>query len=432
MSGTSNQFNAADYLVHNQAKTNSTKSALIGSRTLTYGDLSDEVARVAGGLRDLGLHADDRIMLVMADDVELAVTILAAFHAGLVAVPVSTMFGVGELAAVMNDSGARAVVTTAEFQAVTVESVVQSPVVKHLVVTGDTLPEVRNGVEIHTWKSLVGRAIETTGTSEDAWALWLYTSGTTGSPKAAMHRHANIRWVYETYGREVLGITSDDLCLSVAKMFFAYGIGNSLFFPLAAGATSVLLPGRPTPQSLAEVLVRTRPTLFFAVPTFYASFVNSDLPSDVAASVRLGVSAGEALPALLQEKVKSRFGIDVIDGIGSTEALHIFLSNTPGDIHPGTTGVPVPGYQLEIRMSRDTSFKTVPQADFFLSEVNRSLLAIGTALRRRGPSLRAPGCRPGIPTCATRTVTTIVSAGRTTFSKQEASGCHPQKSKPDC
>ncbi len=259
----------------------------------------------------------------------------------------------------------------------------------------------------------------------------LYTSGTTGSPKAAMHRHANIRWVYETYGREVLGITSDDLCLSVAKMFFAYGIGNSLFFPLAAGATSVLLPGRPTPQSLAEVLVRTRPTLFFAVPTFYASFVNSDLPSDVAASVRLGVSAGEALPALLQEKVKSRFGIDVIDGIGSTEALHIFLSNTPGDIHPGTTGVPVPGYQLEIRMSRDTSFKTVPQADF-LSEVNRSLLAIGTALRRRGPSLRAPGCRPGIPTCATRTVTTIVSAGRTTFSKQEASGCHPQKSKPDC
>lgn len=189
MSGTSNQFNAADYLVHNQAKTNSTKSALIGSRTLTYGDLSDEVARVAGGLRDLGLHADDRIMLVMADDVELAVTILAAFHAGLVAVPVSTMFGVGELAAVMNDSGARAVVTTAEFQAVTVESVVQSPVVKHLVVTGDTLPEVRNGVEIHTWKSLVGRAIETTGTSEDAWHCAVHL----GYHRLPQSRHAPAR-----------------------------------------------------------------------------------------------------------------------------------------------------------------------------------------------------------------------------------------------
>ena len=186
-------------------------------------------------------------------------------------------------------------------------------------------------------------------TDEDSWALWLYTSGTTGLPKAAMHRHANIRHVCETYGRQVLGITPDDVTFSVAKLFFAYGIGNSLFFPFSVGATTVLEPRRPTPQVVQERMERDRPTLFFAVPTFYAALAASDIPDDTFSSVRWCASAGEALPAPLQRRFTERFGVEILDGIGSTEALHIFLSNQPDDIKPGTTGRPVPGYQVEVR-----------------------------------------------------------------------------------
>jgi benzoate-CoA ligase family protein len=185
-------------------------------------------------------------------------------------------------------------------------------------------------------------------TADDSSALWLYTSGTTGKPKGAMHRHANIRHVVETYGRQVLGITPEDRCYSVAKLFFAYGIGNSLFFPLAVGATTILDPAPPSPASVAERLAEYRPTLFFAVPTFYAVLLNADVPVEAFASVRLAVSAGEPLPAELCRRFTARYGVEIIDGIGSTECLHIFLSNRPGEVRPGTTGTAVPGYELRI------------------------------------------------------------------------------------
>ncbi|MGV9826499.1 benzoate-CoA ligase family protein [Gordonia sp. NPDC003429] len=359
-------FNAAEYLVHARvAEGLGDKTALIGTRTVTYAELSDEVARVASGLRAIGLHADDRVMLVMSDDVEMAVTILAAFHAGLVAVPVSTMLNGAELHKLVVDSGARALVATPEFADTVAAAVVDAPDLAHLVtvrdgavrdvtvgdVTGGDVTETSPaGVTRHDWRELLNRSpIEIASTMTDSWALWLYTSGTTGSPKAAMHRHENIKWVYETYGRQTLGIGPDDVCFSVAKLFFAYGIGNSLFFPLAAGATALLMPLRPTVESVGDRLAQGQPTLFFGVPTFYATIVNSALPDDAFASVRWGVSAGEALPPALQENFRRRFGVDILDGIGSTEALHIFLSNQPGDIRPGTTGKAVPGYELEIR-----------------------------------------------------------------------------------
>ncbi|WP_433755695.1 benzoate-CoA ligase family protein [Nocardia sp. CA-135398] len=343
-------FNAADYLLHARIREGvSDKPALLGTRSLSYRELSDEVARVAGGLRGLGLRTDDRVMLVMSDDVEMVVTILAAFHAGLVAVPVSTMLGAAELEKLIVDSGARAVVATPEFAETMSQAVAEAASVEHVVVVGELLAAPRSGVTLHEWKNLVQEPIGVAETGPDSWALWLYTSGTTGTPKAALHRHANIKWVYETYGKQTLKIRSDDICLSVAKLFFAYGIGNSLFFPLAAGATSLLMPSRPTPESIGARLAEGRPTLFFAVPTFYATMVNSALPADALASVRLGVSAGEALPAALQEKFRARFGVDIIDGIGSTEVLHIYLSNREGETKPGTTGKPVPGYDVEIR-----------------------------------------------------------------------------------
>jgi benzoate-CoA ligase family protein len=212
---------------------------------------------------------------------------------------------------------------------------------------------------VHEWEPFVGLGAASysaepgngalADTDEDSWALWLYTSGTTGLPKAAMHRHANIRHVSETYGQQVLGIVPGDITFSVAKLFFAYGIGNSLFFPFSVGATSVLEPRRPSPQIVQERMERDRPTLFFAVPTFFAALVASDIPDDTFSSVRWCASAGEPLPAPLQQRFTDRFGVEILDGIGSTEALHIFLSNRPGDIRPGTTGRAVPGYDVEVR-----------------------------------------------------------------------------------
>lgn len=344
-------FNAADFLVHRHIRAGAgEKVALIGSeRELTYEQLAEEAARVAGGLRGLGLNSDDRVVLVMADNVDMAVAILAVFHAGLVAVPVSTMFNSRELGTVLRDCGARVVIASAEFLDTTVLATAVAPELTHLVVVDAELSATAGAVTVMRWPELDGPVEQPAPTSADSWALWLYTSGTTGTPKAAMHRHANIRHVYETYGVQTLGIEPSDICLSVAKMFFAYGIGNSLFFPLAAGATTVLQPLRPAPASMAERLTATAPTLFFGVPTFYASMLAAEFAAETFRSVRLCVSAGEVLPESLQRKFHDRFGVEILDGIGSTEALHIFLSNRPGDIRPGSTGKPVPGYTLEIR-----------------------------------------------------------------------------------
>src|SRR5581483_5023227 len=186
-------------------------------------------------------------------------------------------------------------------------------------------------------------------TIADSPAFWLYTSGTTGTPKGAMHRHGSVAVVCETYGRQVLGIRPDDRCLSAAKAFFAYGLGNSLLFPLAVGAAAVLEPAPAKPVTLAERAQKYGATLFFAGPTFFANMLRGDLPADALSRVRLAASAGEALPAELYRRWTGHFGVDIIDGIGMTEMLHIFLSNRPGQVRPGTTGVAVPGYDLRIR-----------------------------------------------------------------------------------
>jgi benzoate-CoA ligase family protein len=376
-------FNAAEHLVSRHvAEGRGDRTAVLASETLTYAELDDRVQAVASGLRSLGLRRDDRVMLVMSDEVPMLTGILGAFRAGLVAVPVSTMFNGVELGKIMDDSGARAVLATPEFLDAVNGAVALSPEVEHAVLAGDPGEaglEVPEHVVVHTWAELTA-AGERAGlrdvapTGEDDWALWLYTSGTTGTPKAAMHRHANIRHVCETYGAQVLGIRPDDVTFSVAKMFFAYGIGNTVFFPFSVGAATVLEPRRPTPDVVRERLEETRPTLFFGVPTFYAALTASDVPAEAFASVRMCASAGEALPAPLQRRFTDRFGVEILDGIGSTEALHIFLSNRPGDIHPGTTGVAVPGYDLELR---DTEGHVVPDGEPGALHVRGASIALG-------------------------------------------------------
>jgi benzoate-CoA ligase len=347
-------FNAADFLVdrHVREDRGERVAAVSARRTLTYAELSAEVRRVAAGFRGLGVRPEERVMLCMVDDVELLSGILAVLRLGAVPVPVSTMVTGLELGKVLGDSRARVLCASGEFGPQAASALALAPEVTDVVLDRGRHAEFPGHVRTHDWTSL--STVEDDGrepypTWEDSPALWLYTSGTTGQPKGAMHRHGSIRAVCETYGDQVLGVRAEDRCLSVAKLFFAYGLGNSAFFPLAAGATSLLEPSRPTPQLVAARIREAEPTLFFGVPTFFAAVLASDLPADSFASVRQAVSAGEALPAALFERFRERFGVEILDGIGSTEALHIFLSNAPGKVRPGSTGVAVPGYQLQIR-----------------------------------------------------------------------------------
>lgn len=378
------RFNAADYLLHRHCGEGRGNHVAVRSPSseLTYAALSNLVRRVCASYRVLGMRRDDRVLLVGADDVPMLAAILGAFGAGLVAVPVSTMLTGAELGKIIADSGARLVLCTEEFAEAVTTGLEDAPAVDFAVHHGDRGNlAARAGYAGYDWDSFLAladgadvAAQETESTTEDSWALWLYTSGTTGLSKGAMHRHANIRHVCETYGRQVLGIEPDDRTLSVAKLFFAYGIGNSLFLPFAVGATTMLEPRRPTPQVIAERLQRDRPTLFFGVPTFYAALVASEIPEDAFASTRWCVSAGEPLPAPLHRRFTDRFGVEVLDGLGSTEALHIFLSNRPGDIRSGTTGRPVPGYDVEVR---DGSGAVVPPGEPGALYVRGESIALG-------------------------------------------------------
>ncbi|MET0136130.1 MAG: benzoate-CoA ligase family protein [Kibdelosporangium sp.] len=335
-----NVFNASGYLVDRHLLEGAGGRTAVVSvrRSLTYAELSAEVSRVAGGLVALGVRPEERVVMCMPDEVELFTAILAAIRIGAIAVPCSTMLTGAELNKLIVDSRARVVLGSTEFESVVRAAVRDAPDVQELVLAGidwDRLLDKGAAPEYPTWP--------------DSPALWLYTSGTTGTPKAAMHRHVDIQFVAETYGRQVLGIQPEDRCLSVAKLFFAYGLGNSMFFPLSVGATALLESARPSPQLFARRARDNEATLLFGTPSFWAPLLASDVPDDAFATVRQGVSAGEALPARLYERMRERFGVEVLDGIGSTEMLHIFISNQPGKVHPASSGFPVPGYEVEIR-----------------------------------------------------------------------------------
>jgi acyl-coenzyme A synthetase/AMP-(fatty) acid ligase len=311
-------FNACTYLLDRRLREgDGDRLALDGpGGRFTYQALHDRVLRLAAGLRVRGVRPEERVVLFMADGPDMLSAILAVMRVGAVAVPVSTMLTGQELAALLVDARARVLMVSAPFALAAEDAAAGAPELRHLILEGDA-------------------------------------DLTTGRPKGAMHRHANIRHVAETYGAQVLGITAGDRCLSVAKLFFAYGIGNSLFFPFSVGAATVLEPARPTPALVADRLREERPTLFFAVPTFYAALLSAGVPKEAFSSVRLAVSAGEPLPADLYRRFTETYGVELLDGIGATEALHIFISNRAGQVRPGTTGTPVPGYELRLLDEHD-------------------------------------------------------------------------------
>jgi benzoate-CoA ligase family protein len=348
-------LNACEYLLDRRlAAGDADRTALTGSvGDLTYAQLHDRVCRTAAGLRGLGLQSEQRVLMLMADSPEFVTVYLAAMRIGAIPVPVSTMLHADGVADLLRDSRARLLALTPEFAGSAAGAAAAAPELAGIILGGSDAaarPLIDIPMPVHPLAELAAEPRDETvyDTSPDSPAFWLYTSGTTGLPKGAMHRHGAIPVVCETYGTQVLGIRPDDRCLSAAKAFFAYGLGNSILFPLSVGASAVLEPAPARPPTLAALTQKFGATLFFAGPTFFANMLNADLAADALAGVRLAASAGEALPAALQRRWTEHFGIDILDGLGMTEMLHIFLSNVPGRIRPGTTGVAVPGYELRI------------------------------------------------------------------------------------
>ena len=338
---------AADILKRNLDAGRAGKLAFIDHRRgCTYGELAERVDRFGQVLRSLGIRREERILICLLDCIDWPTAFLGAIKAGVVPVPVNTLMTENDYRFMLDDSRARLLVVSDELYPKFAGLLGACENLAHVIVSG----EKTNG-HPRFEELIAGASSEavTALTVRDEICFWLYTSGSTGKPKGAVHTHAHLRLTDELYAKPFLGITENDLCYSVAKLFFAYGLGNALTFPLSAGATTVLLSQRPTPESVAEILRKHPITVFYAVPTFYAAFLASaDAPQRGETQFRRCVSAGEALPADVGRRWSERYGTDILDGIGSTEMLHIFLSNRPGEVKYGTTGKPVPGYDVRL------------------------------------------------------------------------------------
>jgi benzoate-CoA ligase len=337
---------AADVLKRNLDAGRVGKPAYVDPRgTWSYGQIADRVARFGDVLRSLGVRREERILLCLLDTIDWPTAFLGALKAGVVAVPVNTLMTEDDYRFMLNDSRARVLVVSEALYAKFATLITSAPDLEHVIVAGDNAHGHRRFEDL-----IAGAKADsaTAPTTRDDIAFWLYTSGSTGKPKAAVHVHANLRLTNDLYA-PILGLTESDVVYSVAKLFFAYGLGNAMTFPLSVGATTILLPDRPTPDAVAAILKKHQVTCFYAVPTFYAAFLASPAaPQRDEVKLRCCVSAGEALPAEVSRRWRERYGVDILDGLGSTEMLHIFISNSPGDVKYGTTGKAVPGYDIRL------------------------------------------------------------------------------------
>jgi len=312
----------------------------------TFGQLAERVNRFGSGLRALGLEMEHRVLLALTDTIDFPAAFLGSIRAGIVPIAVNTLLTPKDFEFMLSDSRAKALVVSEQLLPQFAPLLPKLPFLKHVIVSGGSAAN-------HTaFKDVLAKGspdLASAPTTSDDPCFWNYSSGSTGMPKGTVHVHSSMILTAELYAKGVLGYQESDVVFSAAKLFFAYGLGNSLSFPLSAGATTVLMPERPTPASVFKRLVEKKPTIFFGVPTLYAAMLASpEFPKREALALRLCVSAGEALPPQIAKSWKEKTGLEILDGIGSTEMLHIFLSNRPNDMRHGTTGKAVPGYELRV------------------------------------------------------------------------------------
>lgn len=346
------EFNAASYFVdRHMAEGRGERVAIeCEDRRVTYRQLFEQVNQVGNSLRNLGVRPEERVFLFLLDTPEFAASFFGAIKIGAVPVPVNTLLKPADYEFLLNDSRARvAIVSDSLFTHL--QAIPQgrlSYVETFIVVGGEERPGTQS---FDSWIRNACVRLDPAHTNKDDAAFWLYSSGSTGRPKACVHLQHDMIVCAERYAKAILGATEQDRFFSVAKLFFAYGLGNALYFPLAAGATSILLPGPPKPQSIFDVVERARPTLFFSVPSHYAKLLGhlrDAVRNPDFSSVRHAISAGECLPAVIFHRFKERFGVEILDAIGSTEALHMFISNRPGAVKPGSSGTIIPGFEARI------------------------------------------------------------------------------------
>jgi len=338
---------AADVLARNLRPDRAHKPAYVDPRgSWSFGQLADRAARFGQALRALGVRREERILLCLLDTIDWPTAFLGAVKAGIIPIPVNTLMTEDDYRFMLADSRARALVVSEAIYPKFENLIKSSPDLQLVIVSGD------NAHGHLGFEDLIAQAkpeAYTAATRPDDICFWLYTSGSTGRPKGAVHVHAAPKLTNDLFAGHILGLTEADVCYSVAKLCFAYGLGNALTFPLCAGATTILLPDRPTPDAVAALLRRHPVTVFYGVPTFYAGFLASAAaPQPDEVKFRLCVSAGEALPSHIGRRWRERYGVDLLDGIGSTETLNTFLSNRAGEVKYGTTGKPVPGYDVKL------------------------------------------------------------------------------------
>ncbi|MCA2013292.1 benzoate-CoA ligase family protein [Cereibacter sphaeroides] len=319
-------------------------------RSLTYAELADQSARFGGALERHGVRREERIAMVVRDQLEFPVVFWGALKAGAIPVPLNTLLSASVYEAILNDSRASILVVSEQLWDVVKPAIDGNRFLRAVVVIGGE--RSCDGTECVDYDNFIAGAdaIETVEAHGDELAFWLYSSGSTGVPKGVRHVHSSLKATSDTFGAQVLGIREDDIVFSAAKLFFAYGLGNGMSFPMSVGATAVIFSGRPTPDAVSDILAQEKPTVFCGVPTLYAAMVAAQEKKGTAPEhcVRLCTSAGEALPRDIGERWEKLWAAEIVDGVGSTEMLHIFLSNRPGDIVYGTSGVAVPGYEVRL------------------------------------------------------------------------------------
>jgi len=342
--------NAASYFVdrHKQERPDKIafREAAGKKRSLSYGQLAADSSLVAGALHRAGIPRESRVAMLVLDQIEFPQIFWGALKSGVVPIPLNTLLATQIYETILRDCRATALFVSAELWPVVETAALAAPDLLHIVVIGDETPEGTQGFTDFITGADPMQAVDC---CRDETAFWLYSSGSTGAPKGVRHVHSALRATFETYGAQVLQINESDVVYSVAKLFFAYGLGNALSMPMAVGATSVLFNGRPTPEVVLDILETEQPTIFCGVPTLYAAtLAQLEMVMKPKTPLRRCISAGEALPEDVGRRWQELWGVDILDGVGSTEMLHIFLSNRADDVIYGTSGIAVPGYQLRL------------------------------------------------------------------------------------